>query len=102
MAGMGVEALAQINLQLQIQLKERDDRLSVTLVKLKETEMKLAETKTRLSYSNEMLSQTESQLAKKVKSCYDLNQRVQEEVEKRHKLRNNRYLNYICSVLYQI
>ena len=102
MTGTEVEALAGINPQLQTQLNESDDRLSATLVKLKETEIKLVETETRLSNSNIMLSQTESNLAKKIKSCYDLNQRVQEEVQKRHKLRSNRYLNYICSVFYII
>ena len=65
MTGTEVEALARINLQLQTQLNESDDRLSATLVKLKETEIKLVETETRLSNSNIMLSQTESNLAKK-------------------------------------
>ena len=95
MTGIEVEALKHKNLQLQIQLKERDDLLSATLKELKETESTLVETETWLSNSEKRLLETECNLAKKLKGCYDLNQRVQEEVKKRHQLRNNRYLNHI-------
>ena len=86
-----VEQLKKENLNLQLQLEECREKLTARTVNLVKTEILLSDTESKLSKVETKLRETESDLAQKTKNCSDLNKRVQEEVNKRHAMRNNRY-----------
>ena len=58
--------------------------------KIFQSEFKLYQAESKIAETNHNLKSTKIELADRVKACSDLTQRVQQEVQKRHKIRNSR------------